>query len=178
MNNDLDWKQPAMVGGLIVGICSALPGISALNCCFCGWALIGAAIAVKMTINNSSRPLQAGDGARIGLFVGIIAAVVFIFISVPINLSGFTTDLSMRLVEKFANRVDNPELQEAMMTAIARAAEMSPIERVLTSIPILIAEAFLQVVFTVLGGLLAIPLFEKRKDLPPPPPNYGDTAPL
>ena len=176
MNNDLDWKQPALVGGLIVGIASALPGISALNCCFCGWALIGGAVAVKMTINNSNRPLRAGDGARIGLFAGAIAAVVFIVVAIPIILSGFATDLSMRVMESVANRVNNPELQDAMATAMAQAGEMSAIERLLSSTPILIAQVIVQGGFTVLGGLLAVPLFEKRKDLPPPPPSYGNTA--
>lgn len=176
MNNDLDWKQPALVGGLIVGIASALPGISALNCCFCGWALVGGAVAVKMTINNSNRPLQAADGARIGLFAGAISALVFTIVAIPIILSGFATDVSMRLMENVAGRLNNPELQDAMATAIAQAGEMSAVGRLLSSLPILIAQAIIQGGFTVLGGLLAIPLFEKRKELPPPPPYYGNTG--
>ncbi len=172
MNNDLEWKQPALVGGLIVGIASALPGISALNCCFCGWALIGGAIAVKMKINESARPLQAGDGARIGLYAGVIAAVVFIVIATPIILSGFATDFSMRVMEGVANRLNNPELQDAMAAALAETNEMSPAQRLGASIPILLGQAIIQGGFTVLGGLLAIQLFEKRRDLPPPPPQY------
>ncbi|MBK8316401.1 MAG: hypothetical protein IPL01_21250 [Acidobacteria bacterium] len=39
--NDLDWKQPALFGGLIVGFFSVIPIISIANCCFCAWALIG-----------------------------------------------------------------------------------------------------------------------------------------
>jgi hypothetical protein len=79
-------------------------------------------------------------------------------------------------MENVAGRLNNPELQDAMATAIAQAGEMSAVGRLLSSLPILIAQAIIQGGFTVLGGLLAIPLFEKRKELPPPPPYYGDTG--
>ena len=70
MLNDLDWKQPAVIGGLIVGVFSAIPGVSALNCCFCAWALIGGAVAVSMTVNRSSRFPSSSEAAQIGLRAG------------------------------------------------------------------------------------------------------------
>lgn len=166
MANDLDWKQPALVGGLIVGIASALPGVSLLNCCFCGWALIGGAVAAKMTIDGSERPLTSGDGARIGLFAAIVAAVAYVVVATPIILSGVATALSMRMMESVANNIGNPEVQGAMMEAMANAAQMGPLERLGSSIPVILIQVVLQGGFTVIGGLLGVALFEKRRGYP------------
>jgi len=172
MINDLDWKQPALIGGLIVGIASAIPGVSALNCCFCGWALIGGAIAAKIVIGSSSRPLRAGDGAMLGLYAGLIGGVVFVVVAVPIILSGFATDLSIRIMENLAGSVSNPELQEAMAQVIAQVSAQGPFERLISSIPVMVVQVILQAAFTVVGGLLGVSLFERRRSVPPPPPYY------
>lgn len=173
MANDLDWKQPALVGGLIVGIASALPGISLVNCCFCGWALIGGAVAAKMTIDNSARPLTSGDGARIGLFAAVVAAVAYVVVATPIILSGVATAISMRMMESVASNIGNPEVQGAMMDAMAGAAQMGPLERLASSIPVILIQVVLQGGFTVIGGLLGVALFEKRRDSQPP---YGTSS--
>ncbi len=169
MPNDLDWKQPALLGGLIVGIASAIPGISLINCCFCGWALIGGAVAAKMTIDNSSRPLVAGDGARIGLYAGIVAVVAYVVVAIPIILSGVATAVSMRMMESIANSLGNPEVQGQMVELMATAQQMGPLERLASSIPVLLVQGVLQGGFTVFGGLIGVALFEKRRgELPPP----------
>jgi len=174
MINDLDWKQPALIGGLIVGIASAVPGISVINCCFCGWALIGGAVASKMLISDAPRPVRSSDGAMLGLYAGLIGAIVFFLIAVPIIMSGFATKLSASLMESIAGNFSNPELQAAMTEAVAEMSEQGPLERLRSSIVVLIFQAILQTGFTVLGSLLGVSLFEKRIALPPPPPYLGD----
>jgi len=173
MINDLEWKQPALIGGLIVGIASAIPGVSALNCCFCGWALIAGAVATKTMIGNSPRALRTSDGALLGLYAGLIGSVVFVLVAVPIILSGFATDLSIRMMENLAGNVSIPELQDAMSGVIAQISEQGPLERLLSSIPVMIFQVLLQGAFTVVGGMLGVSLFEKRSLVPPPPPDYG-----
>lgn len=177
MMNDLDWKQPALVGGLIVGIMSAIPGVSALNCCFCAWALIGGCVAAKMTIDRAARPVSAGEGAQIGLMAGAIAAVAFIVVAVPIILSGVATNASLKMMKGLMGSITNPELQAALEDAMVQAAGQSAIERLLSSLPVLLIQVLFQGGFTVLGGLLGVALFEKRKGgqapPPPPPPYYG-----
>jgi hypothetical protein len=177
--NDLDWKQPALIGGLIVGIFSAIPGISALNCCFCAWALIGGAVAAKMVIGRSQRPVKTGEGAQIGLMAGLIGAVAFILVSIPIILSGVMTGASLKMMEGVFSRINNPELQEAMRQAMEQATAQTPGQRLISTIPFLLVQAVVLGGFTVLGGLLGIALFEKRKDLPPPqyPPPYPPQYP-
>jgi hypothetical protein len=178
--NDLDWKQPALVGGLIVGILSAIPGISVLNCCFCAWALIGGAVAAKMVINRTSRPVKTGEGAQVGVMAGLIGAAIFLVVSIPIVLSGFAVDFFLNLMESVAGSTGDPRLMEILQRAREQAATQGPLERLVSSIPMLLVQAIILGGFTVLGGLLGVALFEKRRDQFPPsqqPPNYPPNYP-
>ncbi len=170
MMNDLDWKQPALIGGLIVGILSAIPGISVANCCFCAWALIGGAVATKMVISRTPRPVRTGEGAQIGLMAGLIGAGVFVLVAIPIIFSGVATDAALNMMERLSANINNPDLQSMIEQARTQAANQTPVQRLVASIPVLLVQAVLQGAFTVLGGLLGIPLFEKRKEAPPPIP--------
>ena len=168
--NDLDWKKPALIGGLIAGIFAAVPGISLLNACCCGWSLIGGAVAAKMVIGTSQRPVKSGEGAQIGLMAGLVCAVAFVAISMPIILSGVAVDLSMSMLDMMASRSGDPRLLEMIQAAREQAANQTAAQRLVTSLPVLLVQAVVGGGFCVLGGLLGVALFEKRKDLPPPPP--------
>lgn len=186
--NDLDWKQPALIGGLIVGILSAIPGISVVNCCFCAWALVGGIVAVKMTIGRSQRPLKTSEGAQIGVAAGLIGAVIFCIVALPIIVSGLMTDTSLKMMAWIAERANDPKVQQMMDEAIKQAATQTAAQRLVSSLPVLFIQAIVFCGFTVLGGLLGITLFEKRKnqfppspyppeyppDYPPPPPTSGN----
>ena len=119
--NDLDWKKPALIGGLIAGIFAAVPGISLLNACCCGWSLIGGAVAAKMVIGTSQRPVKSGEGAQIGLMAGLVCAVAFVAISMPIILSGVAVDLSMSMLDMMASRSGDPRLLEMIQAAREQA---------------------------------------------------------
>lgn len=179
MLNDLDWKQPAVIGGLIVGVFSAIPGVSALNCCFCAWALIGGAVAVSMTVNRSSRFPSSSEAAQIGLRAGAVAALTFLFLSIPILISGVTTEASLKLVESIFGNLSNPELQAVMDEAMEEARNQSTLERLLTSLPFLLIQAGIYLGFTVLGSVLTRVLRRPTSPPPPPPPlpDYFESNP-
>src|SRR5262245_1389209 len=84
--DDLDWKRPALIGGLISGIFSAIPLVNILNVCLCLWAWIGGLVAAKLLIGRSQRIVTAKDGAKIGLYSGLIAAAIVLVISMPLTL--------------------------------------------------------------------------------------------
>ncbi|MEO6726371.1 MAG: hypothetical protein ABIP14_13875 [Blastocatellia bacterium] len=173
--NDLDWKQPALIGGLIVGILSAVPGISAVNLCCCAWALLGGIVAVKLTIGRSQRPIKTSEGAQIGAAAGLIGAVIFCIVAIPIIVSGLMTNSSLKLMAWIAERANDPKLQQMMDEAIKQAASQTAAQRLVSSLPVLFVQAIIFCGFTVLGGLLGVALFEKRKGEFPPsqyPPNY------
>src|SRR5436853_2087023 len=80
------YGQPALIGGLVMGVLSSLPLINAANLCCCLWVVAGGAVAAYLLQQNQTLPITPGDGALVGLFAGIIGAGVGFLISIPISL--------------------------------------------------------------------------------------------
>lgn len=80
------YLQPALLGGLVSGVLSALPVISAGNLCCCLWVVTGGITAAYLLQQNRSAPIGPGDGAIVGLLAGVIGAVVQVVLSIPIGL--------------------------------------------------------------------------------------------
>lgn len=147
----MDKLKPALLGGLVVGLLSALP---ILNYCCCIWAIGGGALACFLYIKSSPVPVRPGDGAMVGAFAGLVGAIIYLIIGLPIAF--------------FYGA-------EAMEQAIGRSGVQLPFTgSVFLIIGGLVGALFL-LVLAVLGGVIAVPLLEKRKNgaLPPPPPDTG-----
>ena len=78
--------QPALIGGLVMGVLSSLPLINLGNLCFCLWVVARGAVAAYLLQQNQTQPITPGEGALVGLFAGIIGAGVGFVISIPIGL--------------------------------------------------------------------------------------------
>src|SRR6476660_7561479 len=81
-----DKTQPAIFGGLVMGVLSALPIVSAGNLCCCLWVVSGGIVAAYILQQNQPTPITQGDGAFVGLLAGICGAFVYLVISIPITL--------------------------------------------------------------------------------------------
>jgi hypothetical protein len=140
--------KPAILGGLVVGLLSAIPFI---NYCCCIWGIGGGALAGFLYIKSSPTPVRAGDGAVIGALAGVIGGLIYLFIGVPI-----------------AYFISGAAMEEAFARANVELPFTGPLLFIVSG---LLGGLFL-LVLSVLGGLLSVPLFEKRKDeVPPPPPQ-------
>ncbi|MCU1263998.1 MAG: hypothetical protein JWM21_316 [Acidobacteria bacterium] len=163
MNSKL---KPAIIGGLVVGLLSAIPVVNFVNICCCLWAILGGLIASKIYINASPTPVKAGDGAVLGVLSGVVGAAIYIVIGIPIALilRGPINAMLLSLIERL-----NPAQVELMRQSMADQTIIGAVIRGLIFGIILI-------IFSVLGGLLGVPIFEKRKGNPAPPPppqSYG-----
>ncbi len=178
--SQIDWKQPALYGGLITGLLSAIPGIQMANCCFCAWALVGGAVAAKMLIDRTPRPIKSSEGAQVGLIAGLIGAAISILISALIVLSGVGNRLQLNILERMRGMINDPNFQEQLQSVIDQQQNMTTLEQMVSSIPAWLIYGLVLTGFTVLGGLIGVALFEKRKDQPPPqspPPQYPPQYP-
>jgi hypothetical protein len=175
--NDLDWKMPALVGGLITGVFSVIPVVNLANCCFCGWALFGGAIAAKMLIGRTPRQVKSGDGAKVGLMAGLVAVAAYLLISTPLILSGAFEGFQNQLLTRIGEISNDPSIQEAMQRALEENQNMTALQRYIGALVFLVPFSILLWAFSVLGGLIGVALFEKRKDLPPSPPQYSPPYP-
>jgi hypothetical protein len=152
--------QPALLGGVFIGVLSALPIINAGNCCCCLWVLAGGALAVYLRQQNSPIPIDAAEGALMGLIAGFIGGVIGVILSIPIQMFvGPWQDEWMRQI--MAGNEDMPpevrEMMERMMAGNAMQV-VGAIINIVTS-----------VIFGMLGGLLGVAIFKKTAPPPPPP---------
>ena len=72
-----DYYLPGIaVSGLIAGVLSGLPFISAVNCCFCAWIVGAGAVSVRLIGAKCAFAIERREGAFIGLLTGLVAGVV------------------------------------------------------------------------------------------------------
>jgi len=79
MNPKPDKKIPALYGGIIMGVISAIPFINFINCLCCAGILLGGFLAVmfyKNTFTPGTSPFTAGDCLAVGALAGVVGAVV------------------------------------------------------------------------------------------------------
>ena len=163
MNNKL---KPALIGGVVLGVLSVIPFVSAVNICCCLWAILGGALASYLYIKNSPTPANAGDGAALGAMAGVIGGVVYLILGIPISMAMGPT--MQRLMVDLVANLDARQAEMLRQQFAATGTSIVPI-----IINTLIGSALL-FVFSIVGGLIGIPIFEKRKaGPPPPPPNMG-----
>ena len=166
MNNKL---KPALIGGVLLGVLSVIPFVNALNLCCCLWAILGGMLATYLYVKNSPIPAKPGDGAILGALAGVIGAVISVVLGVPIALAMGPTMRNLAI--SFLERMDPQQAEMMRRQFEATGDAIAPI------IFQAIISAILLLVFAIIGGLLGVPIFEKRKgsSSPPPPPpiNVG-----
>jgi hypothetical protein len=157
--------QPALLGGLAIGVLSALPIINVANCC-CAWILFGGGLAAYLMQQNYPARIGVGDGAIVGLLAGLIGAAVWAIISIPVNLvvGPFQAEMMKRALE---NAGDLPPEMRAFMEGLQGSAVMGA-----TWILGFFFMLCVSAIFGMLGGLFGALIF--GKDVPPPaPPAAG-----
>jgi hypothetical protein len=68
--------QPALLGGLFIGVLSSLPLLNLANCC-CLWVILGGMLTVYLDQQNTPMPIETGKAALGGLIAGAIGGVIY-----------------------------------------------------------------------------------------------------
>ncbi len=97
--------QPALLGGVTIGVLSALPFVMIGNCCCCAWILLGGGLSSYLMQQNHSEPIDVGDGAVVGLMAGAFGAVVWLVLSPLINT--FMAPMQSGLVQQVLRESTN-----------------------------------------------------------------------
>jgi pheromone shutdown protein TraB len=162
--------QPALLGGVVIGVLSALPVINIANCC-CAWILFGGALSAYLMQQNRPTPISAGDGALVGLMAGAIGAFVWLAVSIPLNaaLSPFQTRILERALD---NARDMPAEAREWMESLRGGSAVG-----LGTVIGFIIMLFIGSVFGMLGGLFGALMFRKAAPPPPPPPPISGFTP-
>src|SRR5262245_27525398 len=155
--------QPALAGGLILGLGSSLPLTNIGNYCCCLWAVLCGLIAAKMLVNRSPvLPVTSGDGATAGLLGGIVGAAISLMVAVPIELLGWSANIES--ARQMSDRLDDAATR-AIFAAATNLFENHPIGLVMLS---WLVFALFSTGVAALSGAIGVSFFEKRRDQIPP----------
>ena len=149
--------QPALLGGLFIGILSSLPVINFLNCC-CLWVIGGGMLVVYLQQQRTPEPVSTGDAVVGGLLAGVIGGLI---VAIASTLMASVANPLMN--EQFRQSLEDPnmppELRD-MLTNLLTSGNLAVLTFALT-VP-------LYAIFAMLGSLLGLAIF--RKKLPPAAP--------
>jgi hypothetical protein len=158
--------KPALIGGVLLGILSSLPYINAANCCCCAWVIGGGVLAAYLYVKDSPYPVSMGNGILVGLFAGIIATVVSSVFLIPLNfLLSFG---GLGFAEQFRELAEQmPNIPPQTREAIRAFSSRSDMSVILFLLHIAVTLA-IYCLFAMLGGVIGVAIFEKRKPGDPP----------
>ena len=151
--------QPAIIGGLVVGVLSALPIVYLGNCC-CLWILSGGAVAAYVLQSNQSEPITPGDGALAGLLAGLTGAVIHFVLSIPIDIlvGPWEQKFGMRLIEM----TNNPQMRDMVTRSMEESAQGGIAFLIVRRFGVLLLMLFIGGAFSTIGGLLGAMIFKKQ----------------
>ena len=157
--------QPTLLGGLFIGILSALPIVNVANCC-CLWIVAGGVLAAHLDRQNDPRPMTLGRGALAGLAAGIAGALVWLLVTIA--LDPIVSPVYQRIGESMVGNARDmpPEVREWLEGIGSRS--QSPVRWLFG----FVAQLFAGMIFATLGGLFAAMFFTRRNA---PPALGGDT---
>ncbi len=80
--------KPALIGGIAAGVAGSVPVLNIANCAFCLLIVAGGVLAAYLYMKDAPPSAQAplGDGFKLGLLAGLIEAVVYALITIPMAL--------------------------------------------------------------------------------------------
>jgi len=161
--------QPALFGGLFIGILSSLPMVSVVNLCCCLWVIIGGGLTVYLQQQSKPEPVEAGEAVLGGLVAGLVGAII----------SGI---ISFALFSMIAGGVDTAE---QIRQAMEQNSEVPPEVRDMINnlmqgqnfmVLLFMINIPIYAVFSMLGALLGLAIFKKKT--PPPAPPMADVPTL
>jgi len=156
----LDFVQPALAGGMFLGLLSTLPILSAGNAVCCMWVLLGGAIAVTLLAKQRPGGITYGDGAFVGVLSGLFGAIVGTIVHIPVQI--ITSRLFESQQERFEEwfrqyGVEGP-LRDWMLRVLS--GEIS----VATILFTFFANLLMWSLFAMVGGILTVAIMNKRAE--------------
>ena len=152
------WK-PVIIGGVVMGVLSALPLIGTLNCACCILVLGGGALASYLYQKDYPLhlpPLTMGDGALIGLLAGLVGAVVDSIVSIPISLLGIGAAQLASALDMLRSSPDIPPELIGVLEGMLAGGAIG-----ITLLIGLVCNLVIFAIFGSVGGLLGIAILQK-----------------
>ena len=156
--------QPALLGGLFIGVLSALPVINLANCC-CLWVILGGMLTVYLQQQSTPMPVETSAAALLGLIAGAIGGLINSLVGM-LAFRIFGGDSQQAIEQALSNIPNMPPETAEWVRSLMQGPSLALITMVVT-VPI-------YAVFGLLGALLGLAFFRKNvtRDMP-----VGPTGP-
>jgi hypothetical protein len=154
------YAQPALIGGVVMGVLSALPIVSVGNACCCLWVVSGGVIAAYLFQQNRTTAITPADGALVGLLAGLIGAVVQVLVNIPIEF--LVSPMQQVIVQRILDMGTLPPEARTMIERFGRSGDRGIAFFIISSVFGLMFWVFVGGLFSTLGGLLGAAIFKKQ----------------
>jgi hypothetical protein len=153
--------KPALIGGVLLGVCSALPFLNILNCVCCAWVIVGGALAAYLYVKESSAPVTLGRGIMLGLLTGVVGTIVNTVLSALMRLVLSSAGVNvMGQVKQALDRIPNlPPETRSIIENMAAQGNIGIVVFILGALFTLV----IYCIFAMIGGAIGVAIFEKRK---------------
>jgi hypothetical protein len=154
--------QPALLAGVAIGVLSALPVVNLANLCCCAWVICGGALAAYLLQQNHPAPIEAGDGALVGLLAGAFGGIATAVFQIPIAIA--LGPFQAQLMEGMLERARDIPPEWRMVLEEMRTGAAIGIMTIVSAIMMVVVGS----IFGLIGGVIGALMF--RTNVPPPPP--------
>jgi hypothetical protein len=156
----LQFVQPAIAGGLLLGLLSSLPIVSLANLIFGSWILAGGALTAHLVSKQRPSGIGYGDGADGGVLSGIFGAFVSTMMLIPDKLF-FAADWASMRQQAEQQLAKTPGLPEPMQDLFLRT--MSAEVSFTTVIAWFFIYGFSFSLLAMIGGMLMVWISNRRR---------------
>src|SRR4029078_3479668 len=149
------------MGGVVMGVLSALPLISAGNLCCCLWVVSGGAIAAYLLHQNQATAITPGDGALVGLLAGLVGAFVQFAVAIPISI--LVAPMERAMLQRVLDMAGTmpPDMRDMLERYSPSDAEVSIGLMMLRRVVALMFGLSIGAIFSTLGGVIGAMIFKK-----------------
>ncbi|UCE07018.1 MAG: hypothetical protein JSW07_02980 [bacterium] len=152
MNSNPDKLVPAVIGGTIIGVISAVPGLNLINCFCCAGIILGGFFAVffyNKTLGDLE--LTYSDGALVGILAGIFGVIIGALIN---SIIGTNIEQIIEQVLQYAEDLP-PEAEDILLGLKENSTQLFILNIAFGLV--------INIIFGLIGGVLGVAILGKKK---------------
>ena len=152
METKPDKLVPAVIGGAIIGVTSAVPGLNFINCFCCAGVILGGFFAVFFYNKNlGDLELTYSDGALLGVLAGIFGLVIGAILN---TIIGTSLEHVIEQIIQYAQDIP-PEAEEFLLKLKENSTQLFLLN--------LSFGLVINIIFGLVGGILGVAILGKKK---------------
>ena len=160
--------QPAILGGLFIGVISGLPVVNLVNMCCCLGVIAGGVLVTYLLQQNSPVPVATSEAAIQGLIAGVIGGVIMSLITAAMTSITGPVMIEQLRDELSSNNDIPPEFRDSLLRFMT--GRNMALMTLLITVP-------MYAVFSMAGSLLGLAFFRKKTPPSAPPPTMPPMTP-